>query len=35
MNVSTLDTNLVLIKQHALTQGCELLAPYFDVRRGE
>lgn len=35
MNVSTLDTNLVLLKEHALAHGCELLAPHFDVRRGE
>jgi len=35
MNVSTLDTNLVLLKEHALAHGCELLSPHFDVRRGE
>jgi len=31
MNVSTLDTNLVLIKNDVLTRACELLAPHFDV----
>jgi hypothetical protein len=35
MNVSTLDTNLVLLKEHALNRGCELLAPHFNVRHAE